>query len=274
MSILIDRNTRVICQGFTGKQGTFHSEQCLAYGTKLVGGTTPGRGGAKHLGLPVFNTVEEAVRKTGATASMIYVPAAFAADAIPEAKTWANLRAYMGGAMVCQFPDKGKPKCDNPDSILSAMSSGKTSLANVDEPDPFNFSERSPERSSRSERSFKPRRYDDDDDDDEDDRPRGRRRSSGFECIHCGSESRPRLVQEISSAGWVVFVILILFCWPLFWIGLLMKDTYRVCSRCGIRSFARGTDPQGRAMVAINARCLDGADLAAHAVRPFDGRSL
>ena len=85
MSILIDRNTRVICQGFTGKQGTFHSEQCLAYGTKLVGGTTPGRGGAKHLGLPVFNTVEEAVRKTGATASMIYVPAAFAADAILEA---------------------------------------------------------------------------------------------------------------------------------------------------------------------------------------------
>jgi succinyl-CoA synthetase alpha subunit len=85
MSVLIDRNTRVICQGFTGKQGTFHSEQCLAYGTKLVGGTTPGRGGTTHLGLPVFNTVEEAVRKTGATASMIYVPAPFAADAILEA---------------------------------------------------------------------------------------------------------------------------------------------------------------------------------------------
>ena len=85
MSVLIDRNTRVICQGFTGKQGTFHSEQCIAYGTKLVGGTTPGRGGTTHLGLPVFNTVEEAVRKTGATASMIYVPAAFAADAILEA---------------------------------------------------------------------------------------------------------------------------------------------------------------------------------------------
>ena len=85
MSILIDRDTRVICQGFTGKQGTFHSEQCLAYGTKLVGGTTPGRGGAQHLGLPVFDTVEEAVRRTGATASMIYVPAAFAADAILEA---------------------------------------------------------------------------------------------------------------------------------------------------------------------------------------------
>ena len=66
MSILIDKNTRVICQGFTGKQGTFHSEQCLAYGTKLVGGTTPGRGGTMHLGQPVFNTVDEAVRATGA----------------------------------------------------------------------------------------------------------------------------------------------------------------------------------------------------------------
>jgi succinyl-CoA synthetase alpha subunit len=85
MSILVDKNTRVICQGFTGKQGTFHSEQCLAYGTKLVGGTTPGRGGEKHLGLPVFNTVREAVSKTGATVSMIYVPAPFAADAILEA---------------------------------------------------------------------------------------------------------------------------------------------------------------------------------------------
>src|SRR5580692_3984211 len=85
MSILIDKNTRVICQGFTGKQGTFHSEQCLAYGTKLVGGTTPGRGGTTHLGQPVFNTVEDAVRATGATVSMIYVPAPFAADAILEA---------------------------------------------------------------------------------------------------------------------------------------------------------------------------------------------
>jgi succinyl-CoA synthetase alpha subunit len=85
MSILVDRHTRVICQGFTGKQGTFHSEQCLAYGTKLVGGTTPGRGGSEHLGLPVFDTVEEAVRATGATTSMIYVPAAHAADAILEA---------------------------------------------------------------------------------------------------------------------------------------------------------------------------------------------
>ncbi len=85
MSILVNKNTQVICQGFTGKQGTFHSEQALAYGTKLVGGVTPGRGGQTHLGLPVFDTVEDAVRETGATASMIYVPAAGAADSILEA---------------------------------------------------------------------------------------------------------------------------------------------------------------------------------------------
>jgi succinyl-CoA synthetase alpha subunit len=85
MSILVNKNTKVICQGFTGKQGTFHSEQCLAYGTKLVGGVTPGRGGQKHLGLPVFDTAKEAVARTGATVSMIYVPAPFAADAILEA---------------------------------------------------------------------------------------------------------------------------------------------------------------------------------------------
>jgi len=85
MSILVNKKTRVICQGFTGKQGTFHSEQCLAYGTKLVGGVTPGRGGEKHLDLPVFNTAREAVQETGATVSMIYVPAPYAADAILEA---------------------------------------------------------------------------------------------------------------------------------------------------------------------------------------------
>src|SRR5690349_16556710 len=85
MSILVNKNTRVICQGFTGKQGTFHSEQCIAYGTQLVGGVTPGRGGEKHLNLPVFNTAREAVKETGATVSMIYVPAPFAADAIIEA---------------------------------------------------------------------------------------------------------------------------------------------------------------------------------------------
>lgn len=85
MSILIDQNTRLICQGFTGKQGTFHSEQALAYGTRLLGGVTPGRGGSEHLGLPVFDTVREAVKQTGANASMIYVPPFGAADAILEA---------------------------------------------------------------------------------------------------------------------------------------------------------------------------------------------
>ncbi|MCS6787455.1 MAG: succinate--CoA ligase subunit alpha [Thiobacillaceae bacterium] len=85
MSILVDKDTRVICQGFTGKQGTFHSEQALAYGTRLVGGVTPGKGGQRHLGLPVFDTVREAVRETQAEASMIYVPAPYAADSILEA---------------------------------------------------------------------------------------------------------------------------------------------------------------------------------------------
>lgn len=85
MSILVDSNTKVICQGFTGAQGTFHSEQALAYGTKMVGGVTPGKGGTTHLGLPVFDTVEDAVKATGANASVIYVPPPFAADAIMEA---------------------------------------------------------------------------------------------------------------------------------------------------------------------------------------------
>ena len=85
MSILIDKTTKLLCQGFTGKQATFHAEQSLAYGTQLVGGVTPGRGGQTHLGLPVFNTMRQAVDATGATASMIYVPPPFAADAILEA---------------------------------------------------------------------------------------------------------------------------------------------------------------------------------------------
>src|SRR5690606_28079679 len=85
MSVLVDKNTTVICQGFTGAQGTFHSEQAVAYGTKMVGGVTPGKGGTTHLDLPVFDTVAEAVEKTGANASVIYVPPPFAADAILEA---------------------------------------------------------------------------------------------------------------------------------------------------------------------------------------------
>src|SRR5919199_6792613 len=85
MSILIDKNTRVICQGFTGKNGTFHSEQAIAYGTRMVGGVSPGKGGSRHLNLPVFDTVAEAREATGADASVIYVPPAGAADAICEA---------------------------------------------------------------------------------------------------------------------------------------------------------------------------------------------
>ena len=85
MSVLVDKNTKVICQGFTGSQGTFHSEQAIKYGTKIVGGVTPGKGGQSHLGLPVLDTVHEAVAKTGANASVIYVPQPFAADSILEA---------------------------------------------------------------------------------------------------------------------------------------------------------------------------------------------
>jgi succinyl-CoA synthetase alpha subunit len=104
MSILIDENTRVICQGFTGRQGTFHSEQAIAYGTRLVGGVTPGKGGQLHLDRPVFDTVHDAVAATAADASMIYVPAAFAADAI--------LEAADAGIMVVVCITEGIPVLD------------------------------------------------------------------------------------------------------------------------------------------------------------------
>ncbi len=104
MSILVNKNTKVICQGFTGKQGTFHSEQAIAYGTRMVGGVTPGKGGQSHLGLPVFNSVRDAVRATSASASMIYVPAAFAADSI--------LEAADGGIKVIVCITEGIPVLD------------------------------------------------------------------------------------------------------------------------------------------------------------------
>ena len=104
MSVLVDKATRVICQGFTGKQGTFHSGEAIAYGTTLVGGVTPGKGGQTHLGRPVFDTVHEAVHETGADASMIYVPAAFAADAI--------LEAASGGIRTIACISEGIPVLD------------------------------------------------------------------------------------------------------------------------------------------------------------------
>lgn len=119
MSILVDKDTKVICQGITGSQGTAHSEQCLAYGTKLVGGCTPGRGGAIHLGVPVFNTVREAVDVTGAATSMIFVPPAFAADSILEAID-AGIRLIVcitEGIPVLDML-KVKAKLRNSDSIM------------------------------------------------------------------------------------------------------------------------------------------------------------
>jgi succinyl-CoA synthetase alpha subunit len=104
MSILIDSNTKVICQGFTGSQGTFHSEQAIAYGTKMVGGVTPGKGGQEHLGLPVFNTVADAVAATGADATVIYVPAPFCKDSI--------LEAANGGVQLIVCITEGIPTLD------------------------------------------------------------------------------------------------------------------------------------------------------------------
>jgi succinyl-CoA synthetase alpha subunit len=104
MSILVNRDTRVICQGFTGSQGTFHSEQAIEYGTRLVGGVTPGKGGQQHLGLPVFNTVHDAVEQTGAEASVIYVPAPFCKDSI--------LEAVAGGIELIVCITEGIPTLD------------------------------------------------------------------------------------------------------------------------------------------------------------------
>jgi succinyl-CoA synthetase alpha subunit len=116
MSVLIDKNTKVICQGFTGKQGTFHSEQAIAYGTKMVGGVTPGKGGKSHLGLPVYNTVRDAVRETAADATVIYVPAAFCKDSIIEA-------AESGiGLIVCIT--EGIPTLDMLEAKIAVEQSG------------------------------------------------------------------------------------------------------------------------------------------------------
>jgi len=116
MSVLVDKNTKVICQGFTGKQGTFHCEQAIAYGTKMVGGVTPGKGGQIHLDLPVFNTVRDAVESTGADATVIYVPAAFCKDSIIEA-------AESGiGLIVCIT--EGIPTLDMLEAKIAVEQSG------------------------------------------------------------------------------------------------------------------------------------------------------
>src|SRR6187402_3694346 len=120
MSVLVDKNTKVICQGFTGQQGTFHSEQAVDYGTKLVGGVTPGKGGTEHIGLPIFNTVRDAVKDTGADATMIFVPPPFAADAIMEAAD-AGIKVIVAITEGIPVLDMVKAKAflkDKPQSVL------------------------------------------------------------------------------------------------------------------------------------------------------------
>ena len=119
MAVLVSKDTKVICQGFTGAQGTFHSEQAIAYGTRMVGGVTPGKGGTKHLDLPVFDTVAEAVAKTGANASVIYVPPPFAADAI--------LEAIDGGVALAVCITEGIPVLDMV-RVKRALSGSRTRL--------------------------------------------------------------------------------------------------------------------------------------------------
>ena len=114
MSVLINKNTKVICQGFTGSQGTFHSEQAIAYGTKMVGGVTPGKGGTNHLGLPVFDTVYDARRKTDANASVIYVPPPFAADTILEGWKWIKHISSV-------FPDSVLHDCAQLDTLFKKL---------------------------------------------------------------------------------------------------------------------------------------------------------
>ncbi|CAG8870965.1 Succinate--CoA ligase [ADP-forming] subunit alpha [Pseudomonas fluorescens] len=118
MSVLINKDTKVICQGFTGSQGTFHSEQAIAYGTKMVGGVTPGKGGTTHLNLPVFNTVKEAVEATGADASVIYVPAPFCKDSI--------LEAALGGIKLIVCITEGIPTLDMLDAKVKCDELGVT----------------------------------------------------------------------------------------------------------------------------------------------------
>ncbi len=120
MSILVNKDTKVIVQGFTGKEGTFHAEQCLAYGTKIVGGVTPGKGGQVHLGQPVFNTVKEAVAATGATVSMVFVPPAFVGDAVME--------AAAAGIELAVIITEGAPVRDMQAAKAAAMKAGMMTI--------------------------------------------------------------------------------------------------------------------------------------------------